>query len=215
MPADTVEVIVKLSGLATVQAGMRRLRDAVTAPLEAAVSRVRNFALGMGGTLLAGLSVHRVGTEIKRAVSEMDRADEVAQKLGIAADQLTALDYAATLADSSAESLQNALKFLARAVESNADAFATLGVELRTAEGGFRSPVELLQTLADRFAAMPDGIGKTALTLKLLGLLTGRDHYGNRGRSGDGRPTRCSRNWTTSWTGPGPWPRSTVCPSKR
>ena len=113
MPADTVEVIVKLSGLATVQAGMRRLRDAVTAPLEAAVSRVRNFALGMGGTLLAGLSVYRVGTEIKRAVSEMDRADEVAQKLGIAADQLTALDYAATLADSSAESLQNALKFLA------------------------------------------------------------------------------------------------------
>ena len=60
---------------------------------------------------------------------------------------------------------------------------APLERELRTAEGGFRSPVELLQTLADRFAAMPDGIGKTALALKLLELLTGRDHYGNRGRS--------------------------------
>ena len=51
MPADTVEVIVKLSGLATVQAGMRHFRDAVTAPLEAAASRVRNS----GGSIALGV----------------------------------------------------------------------------------------------------------------------------------------------------------------
>lgn len=169
MPADTVEVVVKLTGLATVQAGMRRLREAVTGPLEMAAGRMRGFALSIGSTLLAGLSVYRVGAELKRALNEMDRADEVAQKLGIAADQLAALNYAATLADSSAESLQNALKFLAKAAESNSDAFATLGVELRTADGRFRPQVELLHALADRFAAMPDGIEKTALALKLFG----------------------------------------------
>ena len=35
MPADTVEVVVKLTGLGAVQAGMRQFRSAVTAPLEA------------------------------------------------------------------------------------------------------------------------------------------------------------------------------------
>ena len=54
MPADTVEVVVKLSGLGAVQAGMRQFRSAVTVPLEAMATKVRGFALGLAGTLAAG-----------------------------------------------------------------------------------------------------------------------------------------------------------------
>src|SRR5690606_16041598 len=127
------------------------------------------FALGLGSTLLAGFSVYRIGAELNRALGAMDRADEVAQKLGLAADELTALGFAATLADSSAEKLENALKFLARSVSEDAEAFATLGIEIRNLEGHFRPQRELLGEIADRFAAMPDGIEKTALAMKLFG----------------------------------------------
>ena len=113
MPADTVEVVVKLTGLGAVQAGMRQFRAAINGPLEAAATRLRTFALGLGSTLLAGFSVHRIGAELYRALGAMDRADEVAQKLGLAAYELTALGFAATLADSSAEKLENALTNLA------------------------------------------------------------------------------------------------------
>jgi len=169
MPADTVEVVVKLTGLGAVQAGMRQFRAAINGPLEAAATRIRGFALGLGSTFLAGLSVYRIGAELGKALTEMDRADEVSQKLGIAADELTALNFAATLADSSAEKLQNGLKFLARSVDEGAEAFTTLGIQLRNADGAFRPQREILEDIADRFAAMPDGIEKTALALKLFG----------------------------------------------
>ncbi len=169
MPADTVEVVVKLTGLGAVQAGMRQFRAAINGPLEAAATRIRGFALGLGSTFLAGLSVYRIGAELGKALTEMDRADEVSQKLGIAADELTALNFAATLADSSAEKLQNGLKFLARSVDEGAESFTTLGIQLRNAAGAFRPQREILEDIADRFAAMPDGIEKTALALKLFG----------------------------------------------
>jgi len=169
MPADTVEVVVKLTGLATVQAGMRRLREAVTGPLEMAAGRMRGFALSIGSTLLAGLSVYRVGAELKQALGDMDKAAEAGQKLGIVADELTALDYAATISESSAEELHNALKFLAKAAESNSDAFATLGIEIKTADGHFRPHRDLLADIAQRFAAMPNGVEKTTLALELFG----------------------------------------------
>ena len=86
MPADTVEVVVKLTGLGAVQAGMRSFRTAITGPLEAAATRIRGFALGLGSTFLAGLSVYRIGSELNEALGAMDQAAEVAQKVGVAAE---------------------------------------------------------------------------------------------------------------------------------
>ena len=115
MPADTVEVVVKLSGLAAVQAGMRRLRDSISGPLESAAQRARGFDLSLGTSLLAGFSGYRVAAELKRALDGMGRAAATSQRLGVVTDELTGLEYAATLAESSAQDLHTSLKFLAKA----------------------------------------------------------------------------------------------------
>lgn len=169
MPADTVEVVVKLTGLGAVQAGMRQFRSAVSVPLEAMATKVRGFALGLAGTVAAGLSVHELASQLKGALEAMDQAAEASQKLGIVASDLTALDYAATLSESSAEALHNALKFLAKSASAGSDAFVTLGIEVKTTDGHFRSQTDLLQDIATRFAAMPDGVAKTTLALELFG----------------------------------------------
>src|SRR5690606_38779254 len=112
MPADTIEVVVKLTGLGAVQAGMRQFRSAINGPLEAAATRIRTFALGLGSTLLAGFSLHRIGSELNQALQDFDRADAAAIKLGILTSELTALEFAANLSDASVEDLHNGLKFL-------------------------------------------------------------------------------------------------------
>ncbi len=114
-----------------------------------------------------GSSLDRIGSELSQALQDFDRADAI--KLGILTSELSALEFIANLADASIEDLHNGLKFLARAAESSPEAFATLGIEVRDVQGEFRSQCELLDEIADRFAAMPDGVGKTALALGLFG----------------------------------------------
>lgn len=169
MAADTVEVVVKLTGLGAVQAGMRQLRASVTAPLEAAVGKVRNLALGLGSTLVAGLSVHRIGAELSQALGDFDKLDAAAQKLGVLTSELSAMEHAAQMADATIEDLHTGLRFLSRAAQANAEAFSALGIQVLDQQGRFRSHQELLEDIADRFADMPDGIAKTALAMELFG----------------------------------------------
>ena len=74
MPADTVEVVVMLTGLGAVQAGMRQFRAGINGPLEAAPTRIRSFALGLGSTVLAGFSLHRIGAELNQALEDSDQS---------------------------------------------------------------------------------------------------------------------------------------------
>jgi len=169
MPADTVEVVVKLSGLNAVQAGMRRLREVVSEPLTQMVSKARNLVLGLGSGLLAALSLRRLAAELNKASNEMDRAGKAGERLGVATDYLSGLEYAAGLAGSTTEKLHNSLKFLAQSIQRESDAFTTLGIDVRTADGHFRSQMEIMDEVADRFHSMPDGIQKTSLAMKIFG----------------------------------------------
>lgn len=114
-------------------------------------------------------SIHHIQEELRRALDDLANAAVNAEKFGVPTEALLALDYAATLTKTDDEDLHKSLKALAKAVEGGSDAFLTLGIEVKTADGHFRPHRELLEDIADRFKAMPDGVQKSTLALDLFG----------------------------------------------
>ncbi len=102
--------------------------------------------------------------------------DEVAatsEKLGIAADALQELQYAATLSDASAEGLAQGLKFLGKnAAEAAANggeaAKAFQGIKLKDG-GKIRDLDDLLADLADKLVSLPDQASRIKLATDVLG----------------------------------------------
>ncbi len=98
------------------------------------------------------------------------------QKTGLAAEQLSALDYAADLSDVTIENLNIGLQRLSRSMEGAekgtgpaAEAFKALGINVKDANGELRPLHDVLLDLAQRFSTMEDGAGKTALAMDLFG----------------------------------------------
>lgn len=152
----------------------------------AAFDRINQSLSGMAGAvgrlpvLGAGLAAAFSGTAIvagvKGVVDGADQLQKASQKYGIAVEQLSALKYAGALSDVSLETIGNGLKKLSVNMIDTAagtgeakDAFKALGLSVTEAGGGLKSSDQVLAEIADKFAGMEDGAGKTALAVKLFG----------------------------------------------
>lgn len=127
-------------------------------------------------TLGAGLGAGAFMANIKGIIDGADQLNKASQKYGVAVEQLSALSYAGKLSDVSLEAIGTGLKKLSVNMLDTAagtgeakEAFKALGIEVKNADGGLKSSDEVLGQIADRFAGMEDGAGKTALAVKLFG----------------------------------------------
>jgi hypothetical protein len=105
-----------------------------------------------------------------------DQLSKASEKLGIGAEKLSAMAYAANLSDVSLESLQKGMKFLSKAVieaqaagSDAATAFSVLGIATRDAAGKTLPLDVLFAKVADKFARMEDGAGKVSIAVALFG----------------------------------------------
>lgn len=136
---------------------------------------LKNNAAQLGrafGAIFGAISVGGLVASLKSVTGEMDRVSKAAQKIGTTTEALSALEYAAKLADVSAEQLQTSLARLARGLEEAktgsgeaAKAFARLKIDPRA----FTDPADAMKAIAERFASMPDGVTKTAIAMQLFG----------------------------------------------
>ena len=119
----------------------------------------------------------KLAADFKGAIDTGDQLNKLSQKTGIAVEKLSELAYAGDLADVNLESLATGIKKLSvnmaeAATNTNskaAEAFKALGVAVEDSTGNLRSSDEVMADLADRFASMKDGAGKTALAVALFG----------------------------------------------
>ena len=123
-----------------------------------------------------GLSAGAFAAGIKSVIDGADQLQKASQKYGVAVEQLSALQYAGKLADVSLEAIGNGLKKLSVNMSDTAagtgeakDAFKALGISVKDIGGGLKSSDAVLAEIADRFAGMEDGAGKTALAVKFFG----------------------------------------------
>lgn len=134
---------------------------------------LKKFAAMAGVTL----SFAAVTASIKSTVDHMDELGKAAQKIGIPVEDLSKLEYAAKLSDVSLEDLTGTLaKFSKNIAEVGAGgqndagkALQALGISATDAQGQLRPTVDIMSDIADEFASMQDGAGKTAIAIALFG----------------------------------------------
>ncbi|MEK6594779.1 MAG: phage tail tape measure protein [Pseudomonadota bacterium] len=140
--------------------------------MDRAFAKVGNTLRALGGLLAVGAFAKFV----KGAIDSVDELGKMSQRVGVSVESLSALGYAAGLSGVSLESLGTGLKKLSvnmadtQANTGDArDAFKALGLQVEASRGNLKSSEQVLFEIADRFANMEDGAGKTALAVKLFG----------------------------------------------
>lgn len=110
------------------------------------------------------------------AIQIQDDMGKMAQKVGLSVEELSALKHVADLSDLSLEQLSTGVGILSRNMLEAAQGskeqrqnFALLGVEVKNAGGTLRSSGAILEDIANKFQALPDGAFKTAMSMQLLG----------------------------------------------
>lgn len=128
------------------------------------------------GAALAGTAI-AAGAAIKGAIDRADQLDELSQKIGVGVEELSRLQYAAEISGVSVDSLTIGIKKLSaglaeaagKGTGKAAEALDALGISAVDAAGKLRDSDDVLTDIAERFAGMQDGAGKTALAMNLFG----------------------------------------------
>lgn len=145
---------------------------------EKRLADLRKEAEKIGVAIGAAFAV--VGTTavalVKHSIDAADATSKLAQQTGTTVEELSALTYAAKLADVSQEELGSALvkltKNMSEAANGSGDAaeaFKLLGISVKNSDGSLKGADKVLGELADKFAGFEDGPEKTALALALFG----------------------------------------------
>jgi lambda family phage tail tape measure protein len=163
------------------------LRGASEAQLGAANNALRmseayEKGVVMGQRLKAGLiAIAAAATAagvamVASGIETLDKLDDLSEKTGVTVEKLSALRFAGETTGTSFEALSGGLnklsKTMAEAAGGNKEAiatFATLGVEVKNADGTLRAADAVLADVATRFAGYEDGAAKAALAQRVFG----------------------------------------------
>ena len=168
-------------GVAVAQGALRGLQAQLGA-LESVSARGFSMSGLAGIGLSATAAAAAVGASVKAAADYGDELDNMSQRTGVAVEELSRLQYAAKLSDTSTEALAkgvgNLSKLMVGAANGGAESgklFERFGISLRNTDGTMRSTTEVLYDLSDVFTAMPDGPEKTALAMDFFGKKLGTE----------------------------------------
>jgi lambda family phage tail tape measure protein len=101
---------------------------------------------------------------------------DMAQKTGVSVESLARFKKAAAISGTDIDAVSKVLVKLSKGMlEASAGskgqgaAFKALGINIKNSSGQLKSADAVMLEVANRFKAMPDGVAKTALSLKLFG----------------------------------------------
>lgn len=154
-----------VQGAAVVREGTESITgsfETMSAGIEAALAPLLAITILLEGG-------HLFKEIVEGAAETAEQLDVTAQKTGIAAEELSALQFAAELSDVSIDTLNNGLKFLAKNMEAGAAGFKAMGVETKNADGSLRPLRDVLLDTATKFAGYEDGAAKSALAMNIFG----------------------------------------------
>lgn len=127
------------------------------------------------GAVAGGMALGIAGA-IGTAAARAGDISDLAERTGVAAETLQALDFGAKLAGVEVGELAQSLGALSKgalaATKGGGEAqkaWAKTGVSLRDSNGDLKTADALMVEVADTFAGMPEGVEKTALAMQLFG----------------------------------------------
>lgn len=117
---------------------------------------------GLMGGITAALSVGAIVSFAKGTIDAADNMNDLSQRVGVSIKDLAGWKLAADQSGTSLESVAKGVKGLSVYMVEHSDKLKAAGITATDANGA------MIQ-LADLFAAMPDGVEKTALAVQLFG----------------------------------------------
>lgn len=139
---------------------------------------VADAAMKAGGLIGAGLAAGAAAFTAlaKQSINAADEMGEMAQKVGMSTEALSANAYVAKMSGVETDTLTNAIKKLsvnvvdaARGQGAAKDAFAALGIELKDQNGQLKDSDTIIRELSGRMSQFEDGAVKTALATDIFG----------------------------------------------
>jgi len=158
----TIDINARLANIERDMGRAAQVAEQASQRMAGAFSAAQAAVQSLGTTLAAGLSVGALAGAMKGAIDFADELNDVSQRLGIGVRSLTGWTLAAQQSGTSMEAVAKGVKFFGSAILEHGEALKRAGV---TATDTNTAMIQV----ADAFAAMPDGIEKTALAVKLFG----------------------------------------------
>ena len=125
---------------------------------------------GFGAMAAAG------GMMINKTVEAGDRIDKMSQKIGLSRESFQKWDYVLSQSGTDIEKMQVGMKTMSQqmvaSTKNGSEAqkmFKMLGVNVKDANGNFKSQEQTFEEIIRAFQRMPDGIQKANLAQKLFG----------------------------------------------
>ncbi len=188
------------AGHAQFAADMGKAKNAVKSSATGMASAMEKARRGFNGTIkaiklmaVAGAAAGIVlGKMVSTAIKNADEMTKMSQSVGVSVETLTAMAHAADLSGVSVETLAKAFKITAQRAAETAtgtgeaiEAYKALGISVTDTDGALKNSDVLMLEIADKFAVMENGAGKTALAIDLFGR-SGADLIPmlNQGRAG-------------------------------
>lgn len=134
---------------------------------EGQFGNLKNAAVAVGAALTAAAAAG--AALVKAQIDAADAASKAASAAGVSVEQYTRLSYALKLGVDGGGDLSQTFLFLNKAIASGSDAFDSIGVSTRNADGSFRSADAVMLDVSDKFRIMEDGATKTAIAVELFG----------------------------------------------
>lgn len=169
MSTTVADLLIKLSvQTAEMQKGLQKA--------ESAISGFVSTAKKLFGGLAVATTLWKVNAAIKGVIDSAAEMSKISEMVGISMDKFAGLAEAADQMGVSVESLAKATKFLSKnmveAAQGTGDVravFESLNVAFEKMPGVIADTDQVFLQLAERFSAMEDGAGKTAIALKFFG----------------------------------------------
>lgn len=158
---------------ATFEVGLKKAESS----LSSFSKKVTTIAAGIGLERAFSSIVSGITSGMKSVFNEADNIGKAAQRIGLTVEELSKLKYAADISDVSFETLEKSAMKLSRSMaDAVADKtgkaalqFRALGIDVRNADGSFKSVSTVMAEMGDRFSGMSDGATKVAASMALMG----------------------------------------------
>ncbi len=154
--------------LARLRSDMAEARQAVGGAMAGIESAVQSAQAALGA-LGIGLGIGAMMGMVRSAIDAADALDEMSQRIGISANELSSLQLAYKMAGLTSDDMASSLGKLQKQMADGNKAFDALGVKTHAADGSLRGTTDVLADLADEFEGLEGGAGKTALAMEIFG----------------------------------------------
>lgn len=136
----------------------------------------KNKLKEFGEAFLAAFGIEKLHAFVEEQAKLGASIKDTSEKLGIGAEALQKLGYAASIEGGSVDEMNTALRFLSRNLASakdgsneTAQAFEKYHIQVKNADGSLRKAEDVIYDVSEVLHDMPEGPERVGLAMKLLG----------------------------------------------